>query len=461
MLRIMTRSYAFNGDADGLCALQQLRLAGASAAERAATLITGVKRDIALLGRVERGGRGDDCTVLDISLDVNRAGLLALLETGVAGPLLRSPLRWRHPAGREAGAHIDLQPERVHEHARRSVPGTDVQGAGRSPAPSATACPTRGGRWPGGRALRRRRPSAAQELGVAVNYNAYGETIADLHVPPVELADEMLGLRRPAGVRRRVGRVPQAGRRLSRRHGAGAPARAVAPGPGRDRLSAAGPAWARRASGTLANDLAKANAGSAVAIVSSKTDGGYLVSVRVPRDGTTSAEEFCREFPTGGGRRTAAGINNLPAEALNDFVTAFEGVRRLTPTNEHDACENGRGLPRVAEDLRREGDPAVSCRAVRRGADGRGDRDGARQPVLSAAGQDARQPAHRAGRQPADRDHVPAALPLRRGVRRGHGAVPDALPVAAAPEAFCGRCCPCSRRSARPSSTRPTPTRPA
>ena len=45
-------------------------------------------------------------------------------------------------------------------------------------------------------------------------------------------------------------------------------------------------AWARRASGTLANDLAKAHAASAVAIVSPKTAGGYLVSVRVPRDST-------------------------------------------------------------------------------------------------------------------------------------------------------------------------------
>jgi hypothetical protein len=50
--------------------------------------------------------------------------------------------------------------------------------------------------------------------------------------------------------------------------------------------------------------------------------------VRVPRDATTSAEAFCRKFPTGGGRRTAAGINNLPAETFNDFVTAFEGAFR-------------------------------------------------------------------------------------------------------------------------------------
>jgi hypothetical protein len=83
-------------------------------------------------------------------------------------------------------------------------------------------------------------------------------------------------------------------------------------------------AWARRASGTLANDLAKAHGSAAVAIVSPRTDGGYLVSVRVPRDCAVSAEAFCRRFPTGGGRRTAAGINHLPGEALESFASAFE-----------------------------------------------------------------------------------------------------------------------------------------
>ena len=83
-------------------------------------------------------------------------------------------------------------------------------------------------------------------------------------------------------------------------------------------------AWARRASGTLANDKAKAHGGSAVAIVSPKTDGGFLVSVRVPKDFSVSAEAFCRRFPTGGGRKTAAGINHLPSEELETFATAFE-----------------------------------------------------------------------------------------------------------------------------------------
>jgi hypothetical protein len=49
----------FNGDADGLCALHQLRLAE----PRDAVLVTGTKRDIELLARVD-AGRGDEITVL-------------------------------------------------------------------------------------------------------------------------------------------------------------------------------------------------------------------------------------------------------------------------------------------------------------------------------------------------------------------------------------------------------------
>ena len=89
-------------------------------------------------------------------------------------------------------------------------------------------------------------------------------------------------------------------------------------------------AWARRASGTLANDLARAHRGSAVAIVSPKKEGGYLVSLRVPSESKVSAEEFCRRFATGGGRRTAAGINHLPSAELDGFALSFEDQFRAS-----------------------------------------------------------------------------------------------------------------------------------
>jgi oligoribonuclease NrnB/cAMP/cGMP phosphodiesterase (DHH superfamily) len=67
----------FNGDADGICALHQLRLVE----PRTSTLVTGVKRDIALLKRVSAGS-GDRVTALDISLNKNREPLLRLLDAG-------------------------------------------------------------------------------------------------------------------------------------------------------------------------------------------------------------------------------------------------------------------------------------------------------------------------------------------------------------------------------------------
>src|SRR6186713_2284972 len=67
----------FNGDADGICALQQLRLEE----PRAATLVTGVKRDVRLLDRVTAGA-GDELTVLDVSLKTNAGSVTRLLGAG-------------------------------------------------------------------------------------------------------------------------------------------------------------------------------------------------------------------------------------------------------------------------------------------------------------------------------------------------------------------------------------------
>ena len=79
----------FNGDADGLCALQQLRLAEPLPAERV-TRVTGVKRHIRLLDDVTLPPRSGEIppgaavrvTVLDVSFAENRAGVERLLAAG-------------------------------------------------------------------------------------------------------------------------------------------------------------------------------------------------------------------------------------------------------------------------------------------------------------------------------------------------------------------------------------------
>ncbi|MGE5616404.1 MAG: hypothetical protein ACM3X5_05770, partial [Bacillota bacterium] len=50
---------------------------------------------------------------------------------------------------------------------------------------------------------------------------------------------------------------------------------------------------------------------------------GYVASVRSPAGAAASALDFCRRFPTGGGRKGAAGVNCLPASELEDFLALF------------------------------------------------------------------------------------------------------------------------------------------
>jgi len=72
----------FNGDADGIIALLQLRLSKKEEQPSDSTLITGVKRDISLLQQVD-ANTATSVTVLDISLEKNIDALVQLLEKEV------------------------------------------------------------------------------------------------------------------------------------------------------------------------------------------------------------------------------------------------------------------------------------------------------------------------------------------------------------------------------------------
>jgi hypothetical protein len=162
-----------------------------------------------------------------------------------------------------------------------------------------------------------------ERLGINLNYNAYGSAISDLHFDPGVLAQEMLPFRDPL----EFVRSSRAYERLTvcyeddmRR------ARALEPSwhvPGAAIVMLPDESWARRAIGVLANELTQARPDSAVAILSPKAEGGFTVSVRVPVQSVMGADEFCRTFDTGGGRRLAAGINDLPAADVDNFAARF------------------------------------------------------------------------------------------------------------------------------------------
>ncbi|OGA71322.1 MAG: hypothetical protein A3G81_31100 [Betaproteobacteria bacterium RIFCSPLOWO2_12_FULL_65_14] len=315
----MSRIFAFNGDADGLCALQQLHLAECARADR---LVTGPKRRIALLEEIAAGA-GDEVTVLDVSFDVNRAGVYRLLEAGA-----RVRYFDHHYAG-EIRAHpglrafIDPSPDVctsliVDRHLRGTQAAWAMVGAfGDNLDESAQRLAA---------ALRfsAARTQALRELGTALNYNAYGESERDLHFPPAELHQRLARYQDPLAFARAdpaFARLSEGYRddlRRAERLEPYAQARHAA-------LYVLPDArWARRVGGVLASRLARRAPARAHAVVL-PVSGGLQVSVRAPLERPRGAAALCRDYAGGGGREGAAGINRLPADELERFAARFMG----------------------------------------------------------------------------------------------------------------------------------------
>ena len=306
----------FNGDADGICALHQLRLDE----PRDAELVTGVKRDIALVSRVDAQA-GDSLTVLDVSLRSNAAAVARALQLGASSEYFDHHAAGdmpRHPAFR---AHIDAAPDIctsliVDSHlAGRHRLWAVVAAFGDNLVESAirAAQPLE---------LDHTELARLHELGEAINYNAYGESIDDLHYHPADLYQLIAPYRDP---RHFIFDEPVF--EVLKQAGAEDLARAEDLQPEFANDAAAlyvlpDAAWSRRVNGVFSNRLAQAEPQRAHAVLVTRAD-GYAVSVRAPRSNPLGAETLCSAFATGGGRQAAAGINNLPQQDLARFADAF------------------------------------------------------------------------------------------------------------------------------------------
>jgi hypothetical protein len=312
----------FNGDADGICALHQLRMAEPVEAE----LITGVKHDIELVKRVN-AGRGDQVTILDVSLERNRGALINLLERGAR-------VRYfDHHAAPDIPAHPGLE-AMIDESAdicTSILVDRFLGGRFRIWAVVAAFGDNLGNAALGlaqSLKLDKDQQEALQALGENLNYNAYGETESDLLIPPAEL---YLMIKRYADPFHLIHKEPLIGRlgkeRVSDLHQALAVALQRESGTS-DVYILPDEHWSRRVSGTFANHLATVDPNRAHAVLTRNARGGYTISVRSPRDGGKPALDFCRLFPTGGGRQHAAGINHLEPARLEEFLDRFKEAFR-------------------------------------------------------------------------------------------------------------------------------------
>lgn len=317
----MTCIDVFNGDADGICALHQLRLADPRPHAR---LVTGVKRDIKLLAGLQ-GVEGAEVTVLDISLDVNRDALLGLLARGnrviyvdhhFAGEIPSSPL---------LQAHIDPDPGQCTSLLVDSLLGGTYR-AWAIIGAFGDNLDEQARELAAGLGLSDDETVRLREAGVLLNYNGYGISPEDLYFPPDQLYRQVSAHRDPFDFLD-CGAVLATLRQgyKSDMDQAEACAPALEGRAGRIFRLPSAP-WAHRVSGVFGNALTRRRPDLAHALITANNDGSLRISVRAPLERRYGCDQLCRRFPTGGGRAAAAGINALPPDLLRHFEHDFEEI---------------------------------------------------------------------------------------------------------------------------------------
>lgn len=307
----------FNGDADGICALHQLRLAD----PKDSVFITGVKRDIALVKQVE-ANTNDEVTILDISLDKNRDALMNVLEAGATVKYIDHHFPGEIPEHENLTTHIDTAAETctgliVNKLlSGKHLPWAVTAAFGDNLFSAATMAAE-------SLKLSNTQLEQLKTLGTLLNYNGYGSTLEDLYFAPAELYKRVQPHVSPFTFIEEDDAFLTLANGYESDH-----VKAVSIAPTRSTDNTAififpNDPFARRISGVYANELAQQNPDRAHALLSELDDGSYLVSVRAPINNRTGADELCRQFETGGGRKAAAGINKLPATDLETFSTAM------------------------------------------------------------------------------------------------------------------------------------------
>ncbi len=305
----------FNGDADGICSLIQLR----RQMPLVSTRITGVKRDIALLESVN-GIAGDSVTVLDISMLTNHLALSRLLDKGVSIDYID-----HHASGVIPDHHllthtISEAPEMctsllVNARLRGAEVDWAITGSfGDNLHESAIKIAKK-------TMISESYVAYLKKLGTLVNYNAYGLNLEDLHYHPEILYRKLYEAESPKGFR-----DSEDFHALCQGYEADLAASAqVAPEIDLSNLAIfqlPSLPWARRVIGVFSNNLVRDYPNRAHAVLI-ENEGSYLVSVRAPLNNRIGAVTVCRQFETGGGREAAAGINKLPVDQFSQFVKAM------------------------------------------------------------------------------------------------------------------------------------------
>ncbi len=306
----------FNGDADGVIGLHILRLEKPLNAK----LITGVKRDIQLLTQLNNV-QNASLTVLDISLASNQQDVLRLLDA-------QCNILWfdHHQAGDPPDSPllsrvIDTSPDvctsiLVHRYLGGKHPHWAAAAAFGDNLPEVAKglCQD----------CNPEETTQLQQLGETINYNGYGEEASDLNAWPADVYLDMHDYTCPFTYLSQSVLFQKIQRqKLSDEKDMTRMKELVSNQHSHCVILPRGLA-ARRLSGVISNRLASEHPNRAHAVLTHlEDDCGYRVSIRAPFNRPRGADCLASQFPTGGGRAKAAGINCLKEETLNLFLKKF------------------------------------------------------------------------------------------------------------------------------------------
>ncbi|MCO4800022.1 MAG: DHH family phosphoesterase [Colwelliaceae bacterium] len=307
----------FNGDADGIIALVQLRLAE----PKESVLITGVKRDISLVQNISVE-KATSVTVLDISMEKNAEALLKLLNSKVPVLYIDHHRAGDIPQSDKLQTIIDTDANTctsllVNSYLNNQFINWAIAAAyGDNMIASAEFLAEQEG-------LTELQKSQLKSFGIYINYNGYGRSVDDLHFSPdelflqlVEYSDPFELIAEENSVFHQLEKAYNQDMQMARN------AKVIAENDNCLAVELPDEAWARRASGVYGNELANQSPEKAHIVFTINTDKSYTLSLRAPLNNKQGAGDICAQFPTGGGRAAAAGVNKLPAEMITVFIEA-------------------------------------------------------------------------------------------------------------------------------------------
>ena len=287
------RWFAYNGDADGICSMVQWGLVHGVDGNR----ITGVKRDIELLDRINPS-KDDEVIVMDISLARNHSLAQKFAQNG-------ANITWfdHHLAGENIesiSTHIDTSDNvctarivEQHLGVESSWAQVALHGDGLSKHSSIPEY---------------------RELGELLNYNGYGADLTDLHFHPDDLMMLCLESKTPEQFM-----LSTAFEKLKEGFDSDmSNADSIVEKDGFFLLP--NEAWARRVVGVMAHRINEK--GSGPHVIAIDKGNAFQISIR----GKSGIGELCAMFG-GGGRATAGGIDNLPKAEITALMNEVNSRR--------------------------------------------------------------------------------------------------------------------------------------